>query len=70
MPASSSAKNARTMFRGGLYPVRAHLRMMARIIASVFFISTAPRPQIIPSRISAANGSTDQSAAFAGTTSI
>ena len=70
IPASSSAKKARTISRGGLYPVRAHFRTMARIIASIFFISTAPRPQITPSRISAANGSTDQSSAFAGTTSI
>ena len=42
---------------------------MARIIASMSFMSTAPRPQMQPSRTSAANGSTCQSAAFAGTTS-
>ena len=34
------------------------------------FMSTAPRPQTMPSRTSAAKGSTDQSAASAGTTSV
>ena len=33
------------------------------------FMSTAPRPQIMPSLTSAANGSTDQSSFSAGTTS-
>ena len=39
------------------------------IIASMSFMSTAPRPQMQPSRSSPENGSTCQSAAFAGTTS-
>ncbi len=50
-------------------PVRARSRRTASIIASMSFMSTAPRPQRQPSRSSAANGSTCQSAAFAGTTS-
>src|SRR5690606_36470236 len=45
-------------------------RTTARIIASMSFMSTAPRPQIMPSRTSAENGSTCQSAASAGTTSV
>ena len=50
-------------------PDRARSRTTARIIASMFFMSTAPRPQTQSSRISAENGSTCQSAAWAGTTS-
>ena len=48
---------------------RARSRMTASIIASMSFMSTAPRPQRQPSRSSPANGSTCQSAALAGTTS-
>ena len=43
--------------------------MLARIIASMSFMSTAPRPQMQSSLSSAASGSTCQSAALAGTTS-
>ena len=68
-PASSSAKKATTRSRGGTVPVRARWRTLASIIASMSFMSTAPRPQMQPSRSSPANGSTDQSAALAGTTS-
>jgi len=39
-------------------------------MASIFFISTAPRPYIQPSLMTPENGSTLQSAAFAGTTSM
>ena len=68
--ASSSAKKTRRTLRGGFNLFRAHIRTQAKIMASIFFISTAPRPQMEPSLISPLNGSTDQSAAFAGTTSI
>ena len=68
-PASSSAKNTTTRSRGGTVPVRARWRTAASIIASMSFMSTAPRPHTQPSRSSPANGSTDQSAALAGTTS-
>src|SRR5580700_528186 len=37
--------------------------------ATAFFMSTAPRPQTTPSRTSPLNGSTDQAAGSAGTTS-
>ena len=57
------------MSRGGLRPSRIHCRMTARIIASMSFMSTAPRPQRQPSWISPANGSTCQSLLSAGTTS-
>ena len=50
-------------------PERASSRTVARIIASMSFMSTAPRPQTQPSSTSAANGSTRQSDACAGTTS-
>ena len=69
MPASSSAKNPKTMSRFGRVPVRRMWRNTESIMASMSFMSTAPRPQIMPSLTSAANGSTDQSWAMAGTTS-
>ena len=68
-PASSSAKNTKVVVRAGFSPVRARWRRLAMIIASMSFMSTAPRPQMQPSRSSPENGSTCQSAAFAGTTS-
>ena len=40
-----------------------------RIMAFMFFMSTAPRPQSMPSFTIPANGSTLQSSAIAGTTS-
>lgn len=49
--------------------MRFHILTVAKIMASMSFISTAPRPQIKPSLISPLNGSSDQSEAFAGTTS-
>ncbi len=69
-PASSSANIARTTSRAGRLPSRAICRTTARIIASMSFMSTAPRPHSIPSRSSPANGSTCQSRASAGTTSV
>ncbi|CAM5263352.1 hypothetical protein SHIRM173S_13386 [Streptomyces hirsutus] len=67
--ASSSAVKAITMSRRGRTPWRAQARTTARIIASMFFMSTAPRPQTTPSRTSPEKGCTLQSAASAGTTS-
>lgn len=58
------------MSRGGLRPVRMRSRTTARVIASMSFMSTAPRPQTQPSAISPENGSCVQSAALAGTTSV
>ena len=57
------------MSRSGTVPVRRMWRSTESIMASMSFMSTAPRPQIIPSRTSPANGSKDQSCAAAGTTS-
>ena len=58
------------MSRGGLRPVRRRSRMTASVIASMSFMSTAPRPQMLPSSaISPEKGCTAQSAASAGTTS-
>ncbi|GAA5017179.1 hypothetical protein GCM10025734_67580 [Kitasatospora paranensis] len=54
----------------GLRPVRRRSRTTARVIASMSFMSTAPRPQTQPSAISPPNGSYVQSAALAGTTSV
>ena len=68
-PASSSAKKTKVVVRAGFRPLRARSRADAMIIASMSFMSTAPRPQMQPSRSSPANGSTCQSAALAGTTS-
>jgi hypothetical protein len=68
-PASSSAKKANTMSRFGLVPVRAMSRATDRIMASMSFMSTAPRPQIRPSFSSPLKGSTCQSSFCAGTTS-
>ena len=51
-PASSSARKASTMSRGGLRPLRSRSRTTASIIASMSFMSTAPRPQTQPSAIS------------------
>jgi hypothetical protein len=42
---------------GGLRPVRRRSRTTASVIASMSSMSTAPRPQSIPSAISPANGS-------------
>lgn len=53
----------------GLRPVRAKSRRTDRIMASMSFMSTAPRPQISPSFSSAPNGSTDHCSRSAGTTS-
>ena len=68
-PASSSAKKANTRSRLGLRPSLPMDRMTDRIMASMSFMSTAPRPQTTPSRTSPPNGSTLQSCAWAGTTS-
>ena len=68
-PASSSAVNASTTSRSGLRPSRIRFLMTARTIASMSFMSTAPRPQTQPSASSPANGSRRQSSALAGTTS-
>src|SRR3954467_9610613 len=68
-PASSSATKASTTSRGGRRPCRTQSRTTASVIASMFFMSTAPRPHRQSSRISPANGSTCQSSASAGTTS-
>src|SRR3954447_12025515 len=68
-PASSSATNASTTSRGGCLPWRTQSATTASVIASMSFMSTAPRPHRQSSRISPANGSTCQSAASAGTTS-
>ena len=57
------------MSRGGCLPVRAHSRTSASVIASMSFMSIAPRPQTQPSLISPPNGSTDHSSLSAGTTS-
>src|SRR5665647_2377022 len=69
-PASSSANIATTTSRAGLRPSRTIWRTTARIIASMSFMSTAPRPHSRPSISSPPNGSTDQSPAWAGTTSV
>ena len=69
MPASSSGKNTTMTSRRGRSPVRPQWRTTAVIIASMFFMSTAPRPQMKPSSTSAANGGWVQSLATAGTTS-
>src|SRR5215207_3314334 len=66
---SSSAVKAMTTSRSGRSPWRTQERTTASTIASMFFMSTAPRPQTIPSRISPENGGTLQSAGSAGTTS-
>ena len=70
LPASSSGRKSTTTSRRGRTPARAHDRMTARIIASMSFMSTAPRPQMKPSASSAAKGGWDQSSAIAGTTSM
>ena len=57
------------MSRRGRTPARAQARTTARTIASMFFMSMAPRPQTTPSRISPEKGCTLQSAGSAGTTS-
>lgn len=58
------------MSRGGLRPLRMRSRTTASVIASMSFMSTAPRPHTHPSAISPAKGSYVQSAALAGTTSV
>ena len=68
-PASSSARNASTTSRGGRRPSRRRSRTTASIIASMSFMSTAPRPQTQSPAISPENGCTCQSPASAGTTS-
>src|SRR6478752_2207626 len=68
-PASSSARNAKTMSRSGCTPSRAHRSSVARDAAHMSFMSAAPRPQTYPSSTTPANGSTDQSSGAAGTTS-
>src|SRR3954447_19351350 len=68
-PASSSATNASTTSRGGCLPWRTQSATTASVIASMSFMSTAPRPHRQSSRISPANGSICQSLASAGTTS-
>ena len=52
--------------RGAAGCPRAPSRRTARIMASMSFMSTAPRPQIMPSLTRAANGSTLQSSLSAG----
>ena len=44
-PASSSDMNAKIRSRGGTYPVVLKSRATATIIATMSFMSTAPRPQ-------------------------
>src|ERR671919_1449630 len=66
---SSSAVKAMMTSRSGRRPWRTQKRTTASTIASMFFMSTAPRPQTTPSRISPENGGTLQSAGSAGTTS-
>ena len=58
------------MSRGGLRPLRSRSRTTARVIASMSFMSTAPRPHTQPSAISPEKGWWVQSAALAGTTSV
>ena len=69
MPASSSGKNTTMTSRRGRSPLRPQWRTTAMIIASMFFMSTAPRPQMKPSSTSAPKGGCVQSLATAGTTS-
>src|ERR671910_3373071 len=66
---SSSAVNAMMTSRSGRRPWRTQERTTASTIASMFFMSTAPRPQTTASRTSPENGGTLQSAGSAGTTS-
>ena len=68
-PASSSAVNASTTSRSGLRPSRSRCRTTASTIASMSFMSTAPRPQTQPSAISPPNGSCASHRRSAGTTS-
>ena len=68
-PASSSAVNASTTSRAGGRCSRSRWRTTASIIASMSFMSIAPRPHTQPSAISPENGSYCQSGALAGTTS-
>lgn len=58
------------MSRGGLRPLRMRSRTTARVIASMSFMSTAPRPHTHPSAISPEKGWWVQSSALAGTTSV
>ncbi len=69
-PASSSARKASTTSRGGLRPLRIRSLTTARVMASMSFMSTAPRPHTQPSAISPENGWCVQSSALAGTTSV
>ena len=68
-PASSSAVKTSRTGRRGFTPARCRARTTDSTIASKSFMSTAPRPQTHPSKISPANGSTFQSFGSAGTTS-
>ncbi len=61
--------NAKIRSRGGTTPLRLKSRATATLIATMSFMSMAPRPQTKPSWIAPENGSTVHSAAFAGTTS-
>jgi len=55
--------------RRGSSPARSSSATAVSIIASMSFMSTAPRPQSMPSFTSPAKGSTLQFAGSAGTTS-
>ena len=67
-PPRRRGRRARRRGAGG-GPRAVRWRTTASIIASMSFMSTAPRPQTQPSAISPENGCTCQSAASAGTTS-
>ncbi len=69
-PFSSSAKNATTRSRAGMRPAPRMSWSAPMIIASMFFMSTAPRPHSMPSRTTPPNGSTVQFVGSAGTTSV
>ena len=61
--------NAKIRSRGGTYPVRLNSLATATVMATMSFMSTAPRPQTYPSCTAPENGSTVHSGACAGTTS-
>ena len=54
----------------GRKPDCARWRNATAIVEVRLSMSTAPRPQIMPSSSSAANGSRDQPSTFTGTTSV
>ena len=64
-PCSSSAVAAKIRSPLGLKPSRASDAIATAFAATSLFMSSAPRPQTIPSRSSPENGGTDQSAGSA-----